>query len=173
MTSEERKVRRYYRRRLKREQKKREKFPNADNFEKVFRLKNLRTAYKQCRSGVIWKGNVQRYILRAPIVLSQTHKKIINGKYKCQPLDMFDTHERGILRHISALKFVDRVPQRCYNNEALVPLVTRSFIYDNGACLRNKGYHWQIGRLDAHLHQFYRKHGTDGWVWLFDFFKVF
>lgn len=173
MTSEERKQGRYLRRKARREQKKRQLYPHADNYEKVFSQRNLRKAFRQCERGVKWKGSVQRYSLMWPIYISQTHRRLMNGRYKCKKLDEFDVYERGVKRHIMALKFYDRVPQRCYCNGALVPLVTRSFIYDNGACQKGKGYHWAANRLEAHLHQHYREHGTEGYIWIYDFSNFF
>jgi len=49
----------------------------------------------------------------------------------------------------------------------------RTFVYDNGASMKNKGYTFTVNRLCQHLREHYRKHGTDGYVLLFDFSKFF
>ena len=42
--------------------------------------------------------------------------------------------------------------------------MTRSFIYDNGACQRGRGTERTRKRLICHLQRFYRKHGTNGYA---------
>ena len=63
--------------------------------------------------------------------------------------------------------------QRCLCDYALVPMVGRTFIYDNGASMENKGYTFAINRICQHLREHYRKHGTEGYILLFDFSKFF
>lgn len=63
--------------------------------------------------------------------------------------------------------------QRCLCDYSLVPVLARSFIYDNGASLKNKGYSFSIRRLESHLHRYYRKHRNAGYILLFDFSKFF
>ena len=67
----------------------------------------------------------------------------------------------------------ERVVQRCLCDNSLVPILTRTFIYDNGACMTNKGYDFAIRRLTQHLHEHYRKNGTEGYILLYDFSKFF
>lgn len=52
-------------------------------------------------------------------------------------------------------------------------MIARTFIYDNGAAMMYKGYHFAIRRLCKHLHEHYRKHGSNGYILLFDFSKFF
>lgn len=67
----------------------------------------------------------------------------------------------------------ERVVQRCLCDNALVPMLTRSFIYDNGACMTGKGYSFQTRRINRHLLRHIRKHGRKGFVLLYDFSKFF
>lgn len=172
MTSEERREGRFQRRKAKREAKKRV-YENQYVIEKIFTRSNLRKAFKKCRRCVSWKGAVQRYIIRSPIIITQTHEKLMNGTYKHSGFDEFDTFERGTLRHIKAIKFNDRVVQRCFCDNALVPVIGKSFIYDNGASQEGKGYHFSINRMICHLQRHYRKYGNEGYILLFDFSKFF
>lgn len=173
MTSEERKEARYQRRKAKRDEQKRIKYKDADNFEKVFQMKNIRKSYRKCRCSMGWKNAVQRYTLRSPIYISRVHKKLMSGKYKCAKPDEFDTVERGKLRHIKAIKFPDRIVQRCYCDNALVPVVAGSFIYDNSASMKYRGYHFAVSRMTCHLEKHFRKYGREGYILLFDFSKFF
>lgn len=40
----------------------------------------------------------------------------------------------------------------------------KKLIYDNGACIRNKGITFSCKRLKCHLQRYFRKHGTDGYI---------
>ena len=52
-------------------------------------------------------------------------------------------------------------------------MLSRSFIYDNGASLRGKGYDFAVSRVTHFLAEHYRKHGREGYVLVFDFSKYF
>ena len=173
MTSEERKEARYQRRRAKRIQKKQEKYGLCDDFESVFSYANLYQSYRKCRKGVAWKSSVQKYITQAPLLVEQTHRVLHTGKFRTSGFVEFDINERGKTRHIRSVTINERVVQRCLCDNALTPMLARSFIYDNGASRVNKGYSFAIRRLTQHLHEHYRKHGTEGYILLFDFRKFF
>lgn len=97
----------------------------------------------------------------------------MSGKYRSKGFFEFDILERGKPRHIKSVTIGERVVQRCLCDYALVPVISRTFIYDNGASMKDKGYSFAIRRLTQHLHEHYRKHGQDGYVLLFDFSKFF
>jgi hypothetical protein len=67
----------------------------------------------------------------------------------------------------------ERVPQKSLNHNALVPVLTRSLIHDNGASQKGKGTSFAMKRLVTHLRRHYRHHGTEGYVLLFDFKNYF
>lgn len=173
MTSQERREIRYQRRKQRREEKKFEKHLRCLNFEDVFTYENLYKAYKKCRTNVSWKASTQKYIVNAPLNVYQTYVKLMTDKFKSDGFYEFDLYERGKHRHIKSVTMNERVVQRCLCDNALVPVITRKFIYDNGASLPNKGYHFAVKRLERHLHYHYRKHGNDGYILLFDFSKFF
>ena len=173
MTSEERKERRYQRRKEKRLQKKREKYADCDNFDQVFSYENLYRSYKKCRRNVAWKASTQKYITQAPLIVKQTFDKLHAGKFKSRGFYEFDLNERGKIRHIKSVDMQERVVQRCLCDHALVPVLSRTFIYDNGASLQGKGYHFSIRRIRRHLQWHYRHHGNEGYILLFDFSKFF
>ena len=87
----------------------------------------------------------------------------------------FDIMERGRLRHIRSIHYSERIIQRSTCDNSLVPILRRSLIYDNGACLENKGVDQALDRLTAHLQKFYRANGfsNDGYAVLFDFSGFF
>jgi len=172
MTSEERHEARYQRRKAGREAK-RLALSDALNYDDVFTYKRLYRAYKKCRRGVAWKASTQRYMVQAPLEVYQTYDRLNKGKFKTDGFYEFDLYERGKKRHIRAVTMRERVVQKCLCDHSLVPVVGRSFIYDNGASLKNKGYHFAMNRLIRHLQWHYRKYGNEGYVLLFDFRHFF
>jgi hypothetical protein len=173
MTSKKRKEARYQRRKAVRQEKKIAKYSEADNFDSVFSYQHLYTAYKCCRRGVAWKSSVQRYISQAPLNVLHTYKQLQTGQFRSPGFYEFDLYERGKKRHIRSTIIGERVVQRCLCDYALVPLLCRTFIYDNGASMKHKGYDFAIRRITHHLHRHYRKHGNNGYILLFDFSKFF
>ena len=173
VTSEERKTARYLRRVAARQKKKAENCSQYDDFNTVFSYENLYDAYKCCRKGVAWKASVQKYITQAPLNLLHTYNQLQSGKFKSPGFYEFDIFERGKHRHIRSTVIGERVVQRCLCDNALVPMLYRTFVYDNGASMKYKGYDFAVRRLTQHLHKHYRKHGQDGYILLFDFSKFF
>ena len=173
MTSEDRREARYQRRVARRQEKKQARSDRHDQFETVFSYGNLYRSYKRCRRGVAWKASVQKYIANAPLNVYTTFKQLENGKFKSPGFYEFDLFERGKLRHIRSTGIMERVVQRCLCDNALVPMLERRFIYDNGASMTGKGYDFSVRRLVCHLQRHYRKHGTEGYILLFDFSKFF
>lgn len=173
MTSEERREARYQRRKQRRAEKKAVRLSCHDNFDWVFSYTNLYRSYKKCRRNVAWKASVQKYITQAPLNVLQTYYQLQAGKFKSKGFYEFDIMERGKQRHIRSVVIGERVVQRCLCDYALVPVLTRTFVYDNGASMENKGYTFAANRLTQHLHEHYRKHGQEGYVLTFDFSKFF
>lgn len=172
MTSEERREARYRRRKAKRNARKIQ-LSKHDDFDWVFSYDHLYQSYKKCRRGVAWKSSTQKYMTMAPLNVYTTYKQLQSGKYRTGGFVEFDINERGKTRHIRSVTINERVVQRCLCDHALVPMIARTFIYDNGAAMMYKGYHFAIRRLCQHLHEHYRKHGSNGYILLFDFSKFF
>lgn len=173
MTSEERRQVRYERRMARRAEQKARRVGLCDSFDWVFSYDHLYHSYKMSRRGVAWKSSVQKYITQAPLNVFKTYQQLHQGKFKSSGFYEFDLMERGKLRHIKSVTIGERVVQRCLCDYALVPMLSRSFIYDNGACMKDKGYTFASKRLTKHLHDYYRRYGNDGYVLVFDFSKFF
>lgn len=173
MTSEERREARFQRRKARRAARKNALCSLNDCFDWVFSYENLYASYKKCRRNVAWKSSTQKYITQAPLNVLQTYTRLQQGKFKTSGFYEFDLYERGKKRHIRSVTITERVVQRCLCDYALVPVLCRTFIHDNGASMKDKGYHFAANRLTQHLHEHYRKHGQEGYVLLFDFSKFF
>lgn len=173
MTSQERRDSRYQRRKAKRLMKKMDIYSDADDFDRVFTYRHLYESYRKCIKGVGWKSSVQRYKANATLNLYATYKTLHNGTFRSDGFYEFDIAERGKIRHIKSVKVNERIVQRCLCDYSLVPMLRRTFIYDNGATLKDKGYDFSVRRFKCHLSRYYRKHGNNGYILLFDFQKFF
>lgn len=173
MNSTERHEARYQRRKAERERKKQQRTAIADDFDKVFTFDNLYHSYRKCCLGVGWKASTQRYKANALKNVNDTFRALQQGRYKGRGFYEFDIVERGKARHIKSVHISERVVQRCLCDYSLVPMFSRSFIYDNGACMAHKGIDFAVNRLKCHLQHHYRKHGTDGYALTFDFSRYF
>lgn len=174
MTSKERHEARYQRRKILREKKRKQYSIPYDDFDKVFTYDNLFKSYQLCTKGVKWKASIQRFIIMSAVNTFRNFNRLHKGTFKHDNFYEFDLLERGKMRHIRSVSVRERGVQRCICDYCLVPLITRSFIYDNGASMKNKGYGFSRKRLVTHLHQYYNHYkDTDGYVLLFDFSKFF
>lgn len=168
MNSNERREARYQRRKAKREAKRLAVLARY-NFERVTSPESLYQAAKESRRGVYWKASVQRYNMSLLRNAIKTSRELRAGDDVRRGFICFDLVERGKLRHIQSVHFYERVVQRSLCSNALIPLLTRSLIYDNGASLKDKGIDFTVNRLKTHLRRHFREHGTDGYIILVDF----
>lgn len=173
MTSKERHEQRYRRRRARREAARAAKLAQAQNFDDVFTYEHLYDAYRKCRRNVGWKASVQRYSAAAPLQIQRTRQKLLTGSYRPPEFFEFDIFERGKKRHIKSTVIGERVVQRCLCDYALVPVITRGFVYDNGACMKHKGYDFAVSRMFCHLEKYIRKHGAEGYILIGDLKSFF
>lgn len=173
MNSAERREARYQRRKAARMKKKAAALREYGDFETVFSFERLYESYRASVRGVGWKASTQRYKAASLANVTKTHEELIAGRYRSKGFYEFDIVERGKPRHIRSVHISERVVQRCLCDYCLVPMLSRSFIYDNGASLRGKGYDFAVSRVTNFLAEHYRKHGREGYVLVFDFSKYF
>ena len=117
---------------------------------------------KSCRN-VRWKDSVTGYEangLRNTYVLQ---KALSDQSYKISQYQVFQIHEPKE-RTIVASRIVDRQFQRSLCESGLYQDIIEHFVRDNVACQKGKGTDDALKRLKTHLHRYYNKHGTDGWV---------
>jgi hypothetical protein len=173
MNSAERKEGRYQRRKAERERKRQQFYYQYNDFSLLTDPDHLYEAYRKSKKGVTWKASVQRYEMNVLVNIAETIRKLNTGVSVSHGFVEFDLMERGRLRHIKSVHISERVVQKCMCDQILVPVLSRSLIYDNGASLKNKGLHFSIGRFKTHLAQFYREHGNNGYCLSIDFSKYF
>jgi len=175
MTSEERKVARYQRRKSEREKKRHEKLARFDDFSLITDPNNLYKAFLSSRKGVMWKESTQRYEMNVFHHIWETKRRLEAGESVQSGFVEFILHERGKIRHIKSVHITERVVQKCLCDQVLVPILTNTVIHDNGASIKGKGVHFAIRRLITHLCRFYRQngHSNDGYALIIDFKKYF
>ncbi len=163
----------YQKRKAERDKERCLKNKHYDNYDEVFSFDHLYQSAKKCRLNVSWKTSVQAFENDIGKNVVNLYDVLHNRKYKQGSFYEFNTVERGKERHIKSLHIKDRTVQKCLCDYALTPVLTPTFIYDNGASMKGKGVDFAIRRMDKHLHDFYLKYGNDGYILQYDFSKYF
>lgn len=175
MKSEERKDVRRKRRENARKIKRIESNKEYDNYDNVIKSSSLFNAALLSRRTVRWKGSVQRFCGGLLRNVWSLHRDLVNLKDITMGFITFKICDRGRERVIRSVHFRERVVQRSVCDNALIPVLAKSLIYDNGASLKGKGIHFHIDRCKHHLQKFYRENGfsNNGYVLLIDFAGYF
>ena len=137
--------------------------PGRDRYDKAISFDELHKGLQKARRNVMWKDSVSGYNLDGLKNTLKLREELTNGSYQISPYQVFTIHEPKE-REIVATRIRDRQFQRSLCDNILYDDITRGFIHDNCACLRGRGVDYALNRLNAHLHRYYRKHGSDGWV---------
>ncbi len=167
VNSSERREARYQRRKARRQQKAQE--AGGASFDEVMSFGNLCKAGKACCNGARWKTSTINFETNLLAESLKTYETLQNGTRKFRGFQSFTTIEHGKERNIDALPIQERAIQKCLCSNLLTRAYSRSFIYDNGASLADKGMDFQLKRLKKHLQDHYRKFGTEGGIYQFDF----
>ncbi|UWF83634.1 MAG: MatK/TrnK amino terminal region [Bacteriophage sp.] len=131
--------------------------PEVTGYEALYR------SMMKCKKGVMWKDSTAHFCLNGLTEVMKLEQSLMDGTYKERPGRIFTVYEPK-RREILSISFRDRIYQRSLNDNAVYPMMAKSFIYDNCACQQGKGTDFAMNRLNAHLQRYYRKHGKDGWV---------
>lgn len=140
--------------------------------EKICSFEELYKAIFICKRNVMWKDSVAGFVKNALVNCYNLHQELMNDTYKLSPYSVFVVHEKKT-RTIVSTRMRDRVVQRSLCDNYLTEYLTKSFIYDNCACLPGRGTDMARNRLKCHLQRFYRKHGLNGWVLKVDIHDFF
>lgn len=127
----------------------------------------LYASMNKCRKGVLWKDSVASFYLNGVERCIKLNEQLSDGTYKASPTVCFKITSPKP-RDIASVTFRDRVYQRSLNDNAVYPIMSKSFIYDNFACQKGKGTDAARNRLKQFLHDYFRKHGNIGYVSQFD-----
>ncbi len=135
----------------------------GQEYESAISFSELYKALCKSSRNVKWKDSVATYHANALKNTYKLRRSLLADKYAIDSYQHFTIHEPKE-REIVATRIKDRQFQRSLCDNILYPQITRSFLRDNCACQRGKGVDDALNRMDAHLHRYYRKHGTEGWV---------
>lgn len=130
---------------------------------KVCDFGNLYQAMRKCSKNVMWKDSVAGYVKNGLANCLHLHESSLDGTYKLDKYITFTIHEPK-KREIVSTRFNDRVLQRSLCDNYLYDAVTKSFIYDNGACQEGQGQDFAMKRLGVHMQRHFREHGSGGGV---------
>ena len=115
----------------------------------------------KCKKGVLWKNSTAYYYLHGIEQTLKLEKELTDGTYEPrQPMEF--TVYTPKRRDIIAIPFRDRVYQRSLNDNIIYPVMTKSFIWQNFACQKDKGTDAARAMLKRYLHDYWINHGTYG-----------
>lgn len=138
-----------------------------NQIERVIGFDALYESMLKCKNGVMWKDSTAGYVLNGIERTMNLEKELHEGTYKAKPTVNFRISSPKP-REIASITFRDRVYQRSLNDNAVYPIMSRSFIYDNFACQKGKGTDAARDRLKTFLRKYYLRYGCNGYVAQFD-----
>lgn len=166
--NEKRKKKRYARRVRKRQKKRDEQVGEYDDIERVIHPDALFDAFHACEKGVAWKASTQKCHYNLLFEISGSYESLSLRKSIQKGFYCFNLMERGKLRDIASVHISERYVQRSLCDNALAPVCTRSILYSNCASIRGAGLKRSEEVLIKQLRRYYRKHGNNGYIVLFD-----
>lgn len=173
MTSADRREGRYQRRKAKRIAKAAEIARQYADPNEVFSTHAIVDGYKKSRKAAGWKASTQIFGANLFVNASRESTNLMNETWKPKGFFEFDIVERGKQRHIQSVCVAEKCVQSAISNYCLVPILSRSLIYDNGASLKDKGTDFALNRLTKHLRWHYLHYGKEGGIYFFDFSGYF
>ena len=169
MTGNEKRKKKRYARRVRKRQKKREKqVGEYDDIGRVIHPDALFDAFHACEKGVAWKASTQKCHYNLLFEISGSYESLSLRKSIQKGFYCFNLMERGKLRDIASVHISERYVQRSLCDNALAPVCTRSILYSNCASIRGAGLKRSEEVLIKQLRRYYRKHGNNGYIVLFD-----
>lgn len=162
MTSQERHEARYQRRKAARLQKKIERSTAVGDIKDVYNFEDTFKYGLACCKNVRWKSSVQEF--EAYLFSETAHRinTVINNTWAPDKYVHFTINERGKTRPIDAPRIQDRQINKVFTKKVLLPLYYPNMIYNNGASLEGKGFHFSINELKKDLSKHYKKYDKNG-----------
>lgn len=172
MNSSQRKRRRA-RREQARSEKMRASLSGCLDFDAMSDPFLLSKAALVCQKDVHWKNSVQSFMLTRMKNCIELSNQLRAGAYRKKPAHHFVLNERGHARWISAVCFRDRVVQKAYCQQFLIPVLNRSVVFDNSASQTGKGPEFARDRFAGHMERALREYGPRAWFVSYDFKSYF
>lgn len=134
---------------------------NSSILASIFSFEHLYQSYLDCCRNKRWKESVTKFSCHATYNIYQIQKEILTNQYKPSFGRQFDIIERGKKRHITPPAFKERILEKCLCDNYLIPLLSKSLIYDCGATLKNKGIAFTRNRLHGMINKSLRTNSVD------------
>lgn len=117
-----------------------------------------------------FKYQSQLFEINHLLETAELQKAMKEWKYKPSKGTKFTIKERGKVRNITTDNMIDKTVNHLLSDNVLTPAIAPFLIYDNSASQEGKGVSFHRKRLETHLHQYFRKYGSnEGYILLIDF----
>lgn len=128
----------------------------------------LQIKFSKRKNGVRWKNSTQRFEMHLFSGTARRRKLLLDKMWNPCPYVHFVISERGKTRPIDAPRIQDRQIHKVYTKKVLLPLYLPDMIWNNGASLPGKGFHFSKRLLREDLHYHFKRYGRDGSIILLD-----
>ena len=142
------------------------------DYELICDFQSLYEAHKNARRCKRHKADVIAFEMDLANNLWDIKRRLESKTYKVGEYNKFMIHDPKD-REIQALKYSDRVIQHSLCDNVLTPFFEKRLVYDNCACRKDKGTHFGMNRLSGFMQEYYKRHGSDGWILKADVRKFF
>ncbi len=132
-------------------------------YEELFTFENLYQAHMNARKSKRHKKDVILFELDLAKNLWDLHDALHSRTYQIGGYNRFFVYEPKT-REIQALAYRDRIVQHVLCDNFLYSLLSKRLIYDNSACQKGKGTDYSRKHLSGFLTDYYKKHGTTGYI---------
>lgn len=133
---------------------------------------NLYEAYKKAKRGKKCNGSAARFQMMPLEGVHLLKEQLENQTYQMNSYNQFMIYEPKE-REIKSCSFKDKVVQHCLCDNILHPYLENVFFTDNYAGQIGKGTLFGMTRLKQQMCDFYKEHGTNGWILKCDIKKYF
>lgn len=172
--SKKRRIARIERDKQRRAEKRAVQLEQHDKLENIITYENYIQALLKCNQNVGYKRSTQEFNMFAIEKIHEIINRTLSGELPVtNKISKVTISERGKVRIITPISYYDRITQRVLCDHALVPILGRSLIYDNGASTKGKGVDFTRKRLLKHLNQAVKEYGTNYYALVFDFKSFF
>lgn len=120
-------------------------------------------------AGAPWKYHSQIFEVNHLLETAKLQKAMEERRYVPDCGRTFVIRERGKRRVVTSIPCPDKTVNHVLCDNVLSPFLDPYLIHDNGASREGKGVAFHRRRLEQHLHEFYNKHGNQGFILLGDF----
>ncbi len=142
------------------------------DFERVVDFKNMYKAYRKSKCGKGFKRSSAKFNVMALDGINTLIRQLKDKTYQISKYNEFKVYEPKE-RIIQTTSFKDKVVQHSLCDNVLLPKMQEIFIKDNCAGQKRKGTLFGLNRLSEQMQEFYKEHGSNGYILKCDIKKFF